>query len=170
MALQIAGLALETVADWQKSHFKASHRREWCHVGVWKYCTHPNYLGEGLFWAGTHLSGLHALLMNDRHPRTRTAASRAGQLVASGIGLSFVATVLRGAVLHLRDAHALKYGSDPLFQTYRDQYGLLGYKVWDAYVRRRALRAAGAAMPLSIDAPEDGTAPVEESPAAAQET
>ena len=167
VALQVAGLTLETVADWQKSHFKASHRREWCHVGVWKYSTHPNYLGEGLFWAGTHLSGLYAFL-NDRHGRT--VASRTGQLVASGIGLSFVASILRGAVLHLRDAHGLKYGSDPLFQTYRENYGLLGYKVWDAYVRRRAHQAAEAATPLSVEAPKDGAAPTEESPAAAQET
>ena len=68
LLLQIIGLILETVADYQKSTYKSQYRNQiskskglqspWCHVGVWKYSTHPNYVGEWLFWCGTILAAL----------------------------------------------------------------------------------------------------------------
>lgn len=48
------GLAIETVADWQKFHFK--NRREnqgrWIQTGLWKWSRHPNYFGEMMLWWG----------------------------------------------------------------------------------------------------------------------
>jgi steroid 5-alpha reductase family enzyme len=57
--LQVVGLLLESIADAQKSLFKAYpfQRYDWCHTGLWNWSTHPNYLGEWLFWLGTLLGG-----------------------------------------------------------------------------------------------------------------
>jgi steroid 5-alpha reductase family enzyme len=49
--LQMCGLLLESIADLKKSGFKPQYRHAWCNaVGVWKWSSHPNYLGEGMLW------------------------------------------------------------------------------------------------------------------------
>jgi steroid 5-alpha reductase family enzyme len=56
--LFFSGLALETVADFQKLFFKASveSRGKWINVGVWRWSRHPNYFGEILVWIGVVIS------------------------------------------------------------------------------------------------------------------
>mmetsp|Transcript_12649 Transcript_12649/g.18938 ORF Transcript_12649/g.18938 Transcript_12649/m.18938 type:complete len:321 (+) Transcript_12649:105-1067(+) len=50
----LLGFTVETVADMQKSNFKGDeknpNRKKWCDVGLWKFCRHPNYLGEMIVW------------------------------------------------------------------------------------------------------------------------
>jgi hypothetical protein len=149
LALQVAGLVLETAADLQKSLFKAKYRHDWCNVGVWRYSTHPNYVGEALFWVGAHWNGLAHLVA------AMTAKGRAGgpsvpaavgQLAASGAGLAFVLAVLRGAVLHSQEAQARKYGAaDPAFAAFQERYGVAGYRLWRNAVRPFLARHAGRA-------------------------
>lgn len=47
------GLAVETVAEYQRKAFKADarHRSRLCTVGLWRYVRHANYLGYAL-WRG----------------------------------------------------------------------------------------------------------------------
>jgi steroid 5-alpha reductase family enzyme len=47
LLLQILGLLLETVADYQKGEFKRKNgdKNKWCNVGLWSKFRHPNYLG-----------------------------------------------------------------------------------------------------------------------------
>jgi steroid 5-alpha reductase family enzyme len=49
-----AGLALETVADFQKSQYKKLKNppTPWVSTGLYKYARHPNYFGEMLCWWG----------------------------------------------------------------------------------------------------------------------
>lgn len=124
LMLQVAGLLLETVADWQKSAFKASvsssgesHRNQWCHRGVWKYSTHPNYAGEWLFWLGTYLGGCVA---------SKDIVAHAFMLV----GFSFVTVVLRGATNHLTAKQFEKYGANPAFLEFRRRYTVFGPWFW----------------------------------------
>jgi steroid 5-alpha reductase family enzyme len=48
------GLAIETVADWQKFRFKnkPQNKNKWIESGLWRYSRHPNYFGEMLLWWG----------------------------------------------------------------------------------------------------------------------
>lgn len=48
------GLAVETIADWQKFKFKNNpdNKGKWIESGVWKYSRHPNYFGEITLWWG----------------------------------------------------------------------------------------------------------------------
>ena len=50
----IAGILIETFADYQKYVFKndPKNRDKWTDVGLWKYSRHPNYFGEMLCWWG----------------------------------------------------------------------------------------------------------------------
>jgi steroid 5-alpha reductase family enzyme len=156
LALQVVGLVLETVADLQKSLFKAKYRHDWCNVGVWRYSTHPNYLGEALFWIGTHWNGLVHLLATT--PTTGTARSvivSIAQLAASGAGLSFVLAVLHGAVLYSQETQARKYGTDPLYISFQEKYGVAGYRLWKNIIHPFLAQHAGG----MINAPETPSSP-----------
>jgi steroid 5-alpha reductase family enzyme len=143
LALQVAGLLLEATADLQKSLFKAQYRHDWCNVGVWRYSTHPNYLGEALFWVGAHLNGLSNLI-HSRHQRSLLALT--AQLLTSGAGLSFVLSVLRGAVVHSEDTQRRKYGTDPSFAAFQETYGLFGYRLFQQSIRPALRRALASSM------------------------
>jgi steroid 5-alpha reductase family enzyme len=115
LLVQVGGLLLETIADMQKNGFKLQHRHSWCNVGVWKWSTHPNYLGEGLFWWGTYLahgfdSPWHSLLAT--------------------IGLAFVMTVLKGSTRSLSRKHIEKYSDQPGFYEFHRTHSIWGPKNW----------------------------------------
>jgi steroid 5-alpha reductase family enzyme len=134
LALQTTGFLLETVADWQKSTFKVSEparRYEWCHTGVWKYSTHPNYAGEWLFWLGTTIGGLSAIT----HPVQ-------GLLMAAGF--FFITTVLRGAVQSLGSKHWEKYGNNPDFCDFQRRHGVMGPKLSTIIAERRSSKLAAS--------------------------
>ena len=115
LLLQIAGLSLETIADLQKNGFKSRHRHAWCNVGVWKWSTHPNYLGEGLFWWGTYLA--HGF------------SSKIHSLLAT-VGLVFLMTILQGSTRSLSHKHREKYGDQPEFCEFQRSHSIWGPKRW----------------------------------------
>ena len=161
-ALQFGGLLLESIADWQKSMSKRRNPHAWCHVGVWQFSTHPNYLGEGLFWWGTVLSGL-------TRPRSRSEFS--GSVVvdwfttlAMLVGLTFITTVLRGAVLTLDAAQRRKYAGVPAFGEYQANVGVFGPKhhvyagpVRDWLAARRERRLVRRAITLDDQVEDSNT-------------
>jgi len=53
----LAGLAIETTADFQKFAFnqKPKNKNTWIDEGIWRYSRHPNYFGEILVWVGMYL-------------------------------------------------------------------------------------------------------------------
>lgn len=63
VAVWLAGLLIETVADAQKYRFKANPRNagRWIEHGLWRYSRHPNYLGEIMIWTGVYLYTLSGL-------------------------------------------------------------------------------------------------------------
>ncbi|KAG7372056.1 DUF1295 domain containing protein [Nitzschia inconspicua] len=113
--LQSTGLMLESVADLQKSNFKSRNPFTWCNVGLWKFSSHPNYLGEGLFWWGTYLAhGFHSLL-----PSTLAT-----------VGLGFIMVVLKGSARSLASKQKEKYGQDPEFCDFQRSHNVFGPKHW----------------------------------------
>jgi len=113
LLMQIGGLGLETIADLQKNGFKSHYRHAWCNVGVWKWSTHPNYLGEGLFWWGAYMShGFHSI------PYT----------IFATIGLGFIISVLKGSTRTLSIKHMEKYGDQPEFFEFQRTHSIWGPK------------------------------------------
>jgi steroid 5-alpha reductase family enzyme len=120
IALQVLGLLLESVADWQKSRFKALHRMEWCNTGLWKYSTHPNYAGEWLFWLGAVTASMPAIL------RSSSAAVALVKGLVVLIGFLFLTTILAGATQALEQRHRDKYGLNPEFCEFVARTGVFG--------------------------------------------
>lgn len=56
----LTGFTLESVADAQKSAFRAQpqNRGKFIQHGLWRYSRHPNYLGEIMLWSGIALMAL----------------------------------------------------------------------------------------------------------------
>ena len=63
ITLWIAGLVIETVADYQKYKFinDSNNKGKWIDTGLWKYSRHPNYFGEIALWIGIYLFTLPGL-------------------------------------------------------------------------------------------------------------
>ncbi|KAL3907102.1 MAG: hypothetical protein SGILL_009007 [Bacillariaceae sp.] len=115
LLMQSTGLVLETVADAQKNAFKSRNHLSWCNVGLWKFSTHPNYLGEGLFWWGTYLAhGFHSAFPS---------------LLATS-GLIFLMVVLKGASRSLASKQKEKYGQDEGFLEFQRSHNVFGPKKW----------------------------------------
>jgi len=129
LSLQFVGLSLETIADLQKNSFKTRNRLSWCNVGVWKYSTHPNYLGEGMFWWGTYLAhGFH----------------QAGPSVLATVGLVTILYVLKGAAKSLSSKQKEKYGLDMDFYQFQRTHNVFGPKrIWS---RQQTVEAADASQ------------------------
>jgi steroid 5-alpha reductase family enzyme len=62
VAVFLAGLAFETLADAQMARFRADPARRGAVMeqGLWRYSRHPNYFGECLLWWGFYLLALGA--------------------------------------------------------------------------------------------------------------
>lgn len=60
LAVFLAGLIIESIADTQKYRFKMSKEgaSTFMASGIWQYSRHPNYFGEMLVWWGIALPGL----------------------------------------------------------------------------------------------------------------
>lgn len=60
LALAVAGVLGETVADLQMQAFKGdpASRGRVCEVGLWRYSRHPNYFFESLVWWGFFVAAL----------------------------------------------------------------------------------------------------------------
>jgi steroid 5-alpha reductase family enzyme len=133
--MQILGLMLETVADFQKSTFKQHNRYEWCHVGLWKWSTHPNYLGELIFWTGTYLGWILftaavSLFSTSAHTMATLPSFLPwlGQLSIATLGYGFITTVLGGSIRSMSNKHIQKYGHLPEYASFRQTHGVWGPK------------------------------------------
>jgi len=58
------GLAIETMADYQKWEFKGQpdNRGKFCDVGLWGLSQHPNYVGNLMIWIGLVALNAHNLV------------------------------------------------------------------------------------------------------------
>jgi len=115
--LQVLGLSLETIADYQKGVFKKQegNRYRFCAVGIWSFSTAPNYLGEILFWCGTYIAGVGSF-------------SSFLEWTASTVGLLFLLVVMKGAIDSLASKHMKNYGLDEDFLEFRQRHNILGYR------------------------------------------
>lgn len=61
--LWVIGFVIETVADTQKSQFRAdsANKDQFIQSGLWRYSRHPNYLGEIILWIGIAVIALPVL-------------------------------------------------------------------------------------------------------------
>lgn len=58
IAVSSIGVLVETVADFQKCRFKVQNPQQPYLEGLFRFCHHPNFLGEILFFVGLSLAGI----------------------------------------------------------------------------------------------------------------
>ena len=104
-----AGMAIEVVADAQKSAFRkrSANARRFITTGLWAWSRHPNYFGEIMVWAGVALVALPAL---------------SGWRYATLMSPVFVWLLLtRVSGIPLLEARATaRWGNDPDYVAYRN--------------------------------------------------
>lgn len=63
IAVWVAGFAIESVADWQKSVFRkdSANAGRFITSGLWAWSRHPNYFGEIVLWTGIAIMALPVL-------------------------------------------------------------------------------------------------------------
>ena len=105
VVIMLAGLLLETLADWQKSRLKAQNPKAFVRQGLYAIVRCPNYLGEMLFWMGLFVSGV-------------SAYASLGDWLIAAIGLVCIELIMLGSARRLELKQAERYGSDPAYRDY----------------------------------------------------
>ncbi|MFH1809076.1 MAG: DUF1295 domain-containing protein [Pseudomonadota bacterium] len=105
IAILVAGLALESLSDRQKSRFKQQHPDRFCDVGLFRLVRCPNYLGEIVFWIGHWIAGI-AVYVLWLH------------WLASLAGLVCIVLVMLGSTRRLELKQDERYGDDESYRAY----------------------------------------------------
>lgn len=105
LGLMAAGLLLETVADRQKSAFKAEAPDRFCDAGLYRWVRCPNYLGEITFWVGVWTVAL-------------SVYGPAWQWIASLTGLILLVMIMLSSARRLESTQGERYGELPEYQEY----------------------------------------------------
>jgi steroid 5-alpha reductase family enzyme len=106
-SMWIVGMAVEVVADNQKSAFKANpaNADKFITTGIWARAQHPNYFGEILLWAGVAVMALPSL------------SGSALIFLISPVFVALLLTRISGIPL-LRKTAGERWGDDPAYQAY----------------------------------------------------
>jgi steroid 5-alpha reductase family enzyme len=105
IAVMVAGLVLEYLADRQKSVFKASHPNTFCNTGLYKWVRCPNYLGEITFWIGTWMMGIGFY-------------KTPFEWIVSLIGLVCIVYIMFSSTRRLEKTQIKRYGTLPEYKKY----------------------------------------------------
>lgn len=100
-----AGLAVETIADIQKSLAKREKPGRFVDTGLYRLVRCPNYLGEMTFWTGVFIIGIGS-------------NAGAGQWIAALAGYIGIIYVMFGGARRLEIRQNRTYGDDPEYQEY----------------------------------------------------
>jgi steroid 5-alpha reductase family enzyme len=113
-AVWLAGFVIETVADAQKTAFRASPESEGRFIasGLWRYSRHPNYFGEILVWWGLFVYVVPVL------------GGAAFAVVAGPVSITVLLLFVSGIPLLERSADQ-KYGGDPAYRDYKRRTSIL---------------------------------------------
>jgi steroid 5-alpha reductase family enzyme len=114
VAVWLAGLVIEAVADAQKSAFRSRevNRGRFVATGLWRYSRHPNYFGEILVWWGIFLYAVPFL------------HGAAFAVVLGPVFITLLLLFVSGIPLLERSAEE-KYGSDPAYRDYKRRTSIL---------------------------------------------
>lgn len=103
--VMLAGLVIETVADWQKSSFKAAQPTQFCDIGLYRMVRFPNYFGEMVFWLGVWIAGISVY------------GSVAAWLLTT-LALLYMVVLMVGAARSLELKQDERYGEQPRYQEF----------------------------------------------------
>jgi steroid 5-alpha reductase family enzyme len=103
--VMVSGLALEGLADQQKTAFKAQHPHTFCRVGWYRWVRCPNYLGEITVWVGNWIMGI-------------AFYQTPPEWILSLLGLACIIFIMVGSTRRLEGTQLKRYGNLPEYQQY----------------------------------------------------
>jgi steroid 5-alpha reductase family enzyme len=112
LAIMAAGIAIESLADRQKSKAKKTAPRRFCDSGLFRVSRCPNYFGELLVWTGNLVAGA-ALLGNWL------------AWLLAGLGYVSIFLIMKGSARRLEIKQGERYGSDPEYRAYAEKTPIL---------------------------------------------
>ena len=105
LAVMAGGVALELVADYQKSAAKKKNSRRFVDTGVYRWVRCPNYFGEILLWTGMLLTGV-------------TVLQGPVQWILAVLGYILILWVMFSGARRLEIRQDKNYGRDEEYQRY----------------------------------------------------
>ena len=105
LAISLAGLVIESLADIQKNSAKKKNPGRFVDTGLFKLVRCPNYFGEMLFWTGIFISGI-------------TVYSNTLQWIAALLGYLGIVYVMFSGARRLETRQNRTYGNDPEYRKY----------------------------------------------------
>lgn len=106
--ISVAGLALESLADRQKSEQKSKRPDMVATEGLYRIVRCPNYLGEIIFWTGVLVGAFGAL-------------QGAGQWIMAIAAWVLIVFIMFNGAQRLEKRQMKRYGSDPAYNAYADK-------------------------------------------------
>ena len=111
LVIACAGIALEALADQQKSAAKKKNPGKPAMDGLYRYSRCPNYFGEMTFWTGIFVSGLPVL--------------QGLQWIPALIGYICILCIMVSGAQRLERRQTKNYGSDPDYRAYAEKTPIL---------------------------------------------
>ncbi|MDJ0938987.1 MAG: DUF1295 domain-containing protein [Woeseiaceae bacterium] len=99
------GLAIEAIADHQKSRLKATDPDAFARNGLYAWVRYPNYLGEILFWFGNFVAGI-------------VAYTEWWHWVMASTGIVCIVLIMMGSTKRMEYKQDRRYGDDSDYQEY----------------------------------------------------
>ena len=99
------GLALEALADHQKSSAKSKAPSAFVSLGLYSWVRYPNYFGEISFWTGNFLAGI-------------VAYNTWWSWVTALTGVVCIILIMMGSTKRLETKQEERYGDDPNYKKY----------------------------------------------------
>ena len=108
IVISVGGLALEALADMQKSAQKKLNPSMVATQGLYKIVRCPNYLGEIIFWTGVFVSGV-------------TAYNSWWQWVIAIVAYIAIVFIMFNGAQRLEKRQMERYGDDPAYNEYANK-------------------------------------------------
>lgn len=109
--ISLIGIIIEALSDKQKDEAKKKNPNMPAMDGLYKMCRCPNYFGEMLFWTGSIISGIGALIGK--------------QWIIASVGYVLIIAIMMNGAKRVETRHIKNYGNKKEYNEYADKTPLI---------------------------------------------